>query len=73
MRLKFLLVTLVLVRVTITYCQTNNTLEIDPTWESMVVNYQVPQWLEDGKLGVWFHWGIPSATDENRPKDVFFG
>ena len=69
MRLKFLLVTLVLVRVTITYCQTNNTLEIDPTWESMVVNYQVPQWLEDGKLGVWFHWGIPSATDENRPKD----
>jgi alpha-L-fucosidase len=23
----------------------------------------------DGKIGVWFHWGIPSAVDENRPND----
>jgi alpha-L-fucosidase len=43
--------------------------EIEPTWESMAANYQVPEWFQDGKLGVWFHWGIPSATDENRPND----
>jgi len=43
--------------------------QIEPTWESMAENYQVPQWFVDGKLGVWFHWGIPSATDENRPPD----
>jgi alpha-L-fucosidase len=43
--------------------------EIEPTWESMAENYQVPQWFVDGKIGVWTHWGVPSATDENRPND----
>uniref|UniRef100_UPI003567EC21 alpha-L-fucosidase n=1 Tax=Pontiella sp. TaxID=2837462 RepID=UPI003567EC21 len=43
--------------------------EIEPTWESMAANYQVPQWFQDGKIGVWMHWGVPSATDENRPND----
>ncbi len=43
--------------------------KIKPTWESMAENYKVPEWFQDGKIGVWFHWGIPSATDENRPND----
>ena len=43
--------------------------EIEPTWESMAENYEVPEWFQDGKIGVWMHWGIPSATDENRPHD----
>jgi alpha-L-fucosidase len=43
--------------------------KIAPNWESIAENYQVPKWLEDGKFGVWFHWGIPSAVDENRPND----
>ena len=42
---------------------------IEPTWESMAANYQVPEWFVDGKVGVWMHWGVPSATDENRPND----
>ena len=42
---------------------------IEPTWESLAANYQVPQWFMDGKIGVWMHWGIPSAADENRPND----
>ncbi|WP_336622745.1 alpha-L-fucosidase [Wenyingzhuangia sp. 2_MG-2023] len=43
--------------------------QIDPNWESMIENYEVPEWLVDGKLGVWFHWGIPSAVDDDRPND----
>jgi len=43
--------------------------QIEPTWESMAANYQVPQWFVDGKFGVWMHWGIPSAADEDRPGD----
>jgi len=43
--------------------------EIEPTWESMAANYQVPEWFQNGKIGVWMHWGIPSAADENRPND----
>jgi len=42
---------------------------IDPTWESMSENYQVPEWFVDGKIGVWTHWGVPSSIDENRPND----
>lgn len=42
---------------------------IDANWQSLSTHYDVPKWLVDGKLGVWFHWGIPSATDENRPND----
>lgn len=42
---------------------------IEPTWESLANNYRVPQWFVDGKIGVWTHWGVPSATDENRPND----
>ncbi len=42
---------------------------IEPTWDSMAENYQVPQWFVDGKFGIWTHWGIPSAADENRPND----
>ena len=43
--------------------------EIEPTWESLAVDYQVPQWFVDGKIGVWMHWGISSAVDANRPND----
>lgn len=43
--------------------------EIKPTWKSLAENYQVPEWFVDGKIGVWFHWGISSAADENRPND----
>ncbi len=35
----------------------------------MAENYEVPQWFVDGKIGVWMHWGVPSAIDENRPND----
>ncbi len=42
---------------------------VEPTWESMAANYRVPQWFVDGKFGVWMHWGISSAADENRPND----
>ncbi|WP_236621074.1 alpha-L-fucosidase [Rhodopirellula sallentina] len=43
--------------------------QIDPNWESMSQHYQVPEWFQDGKIGVWTHWGVPSGIDENRPND----
>lgn len=43
--------------------------EIEASWESLAMNYQVPDWFVDGKVGVWFHWGVSSAADENRPND----
>lgn len=43
--------------------------EIEANWESMAANYKPPQWFVDGKVGVWTHWGVSSAIDENRPND----
>lgn len=43
--------------------------EIEANWESMAENYNVPEWFQDGKIGVWMHWGVPSSIDENRPND----
>ena len=42
---------------------------IDPTWESLSENNEVPQWFVNGRLAVWFHWGISSASDEIHPND----
>ncbi len=42
---------------------------IDPNWESMAENYRIPEWFQNGKIGVWMHWGVSSAIDENRPRD----
>ncbi|MDE3742141.1 alpha-L-fucosidase [Maribacter polysaccharolyticus] len=67
-----LLVTTYLLGHAVIFGQTKNNEtvpKIEANWESMVDNYQVPEWLIDGKLGVWFHWGIPSAVDEDRPLD----
>ncbi|MDP4644823.1 MAG: alpha-L-fucosidase [Opitutales bacterium] len=43
--------------------------EVEPTWESLAEQYEVPEWFQNGKLGVWFHWGIPSSIDDGRPHD----
>jgi alpha-L-fucosidase len=43
--------------------------QIEPSWDLLAADYQVPDWFVDGKLGVWFHWGIPSSIDDGRPHD----
>ena len=47
----------------------NGVTEMEATWESMAEHYQAPDWFVDGKIGIWTHWGVPSAVDENRPND----
>ena len=44
-------------------------IKIEPNWDSLAEHYEVPQWFVDGKLGVWFHWGIPSTLANGRPHD----
>jgi alpha-L-fucosidase len=37
----------------------------EPTWESMLA-YEVPEWYQDAKFGIWAHWGpqcVPEAGD----------
>ena len=31
-----------------------------PNWESLRKNYTVPRWFQDGKFGIFIHWGLYS-------------
>jgi len=67
---KFTTIFFLTLSATFVFCQNNQFQKtIAPNWESMAKNYQVPEWFQDGKIGVWMHWGIPSSIDENRIED----
>jgi len=37
-----------------------------PDWQSLISQYQVPEWFRDAKFGIWAHWGPqcePEAGD----------
>lgn len=40
--------------------------EFEATWESLAANYKCPDWFRDAKFGIFMHWGIISAINENR-------
>ena len=35
-----------------------------PTWESLTLQYQTPDWFRDAKFGIWAHWG-PQCEPEH--------
>ena len=45
-----------------------------PNWESIRENYRVPQWIQDGKFGIFIHWGVytvPAAGSEWYPRHMY--
>lgn len=40
--------------------------KFEPSWQSLAENYKTPDWFRDAKFGIFMHWGIMSAIDENR-------
>lgn len=44
-----------------------------PTWESLE-NYTVPDWYQDGKFGIFIHWGVysvPAFGNEWYPRNMY--
>src|SRR5215467_2734235 len=35
-----------------------------PTWESLVQNYRVPEWFRDAKFGIWAHWTAQCVPEQ---------
>jgi alpha-L-fucosidase len=35
-----------------------------PTWESLVENYRVPEWFRDAKFGVWARWSAQCVPEQ---------
>ncbi len=45
----------------------------EPTWESLR-RYTVPQWYQDGKFGIFIHWGVysvPAFGNEWYPRQMY--
>jgi alpha-L-fucosidase len=34
------------------------------TWESLVQNYQCPEWFRDAKFGIWAHWSAQCVPEQ---------
>lgn len=46
----------------------------EPNWKSIRDNYQTPQWIQDGKFGIFIHWGVysvPAAGSEWYPRHMY--
>lgn len=44
-------------------------------WDSLAQHQQAPQWLQDAKLGIYFHWGVytvPAFGSEWYPRLMYF-
>jgi alpha-L-fucosidase len=39
----------------------------EPTWESLKATNRMPEWLQDAKLGYYFHWGAQTFSNEDAP------
>ena len=35
-----------------------------PTWESLVQQYQCPEWFRDAKFGIWAHWSAQCVPEQ---------
>jgi len=47
----------------------------DPTWESLSKHEAAPEWFQDAKLGIYFHWGVyavPAHGNEWYPRWMHF-
>jgi alpha-L-fucosidase len=48
--------------------------EFQPAWESLARHEAAPEWLQDAKLGIYFHWGayaVPAYGSEWYPRNMF--
>jgi alpha-L-fucosidase len=46
-----------------------------PEWESLSAYIQEPEWFQDAKFGIYFHWGVysvPAFGDEWYPRNMHF-
>jgi alpha-L-fucosidase len=45
-----------------------------PNWDSITTQYQIPDWYQDAKFGVFIHWGVytvPAYHDEWYPRWMY--
>jgi len=54
-------------------CEAKNEL-YQPTWKSLAQHEAAPEWFQDAKLGIYFHWGpysVPAFGSAWYPRNMF--
>ncbi len=49
--------------------------EYQPDWQSLSKHEAAPEWFQDAKLGIYFHWGVytvPAYSSEWYPRNMHF-
>jgi alpha-L-fucosidase len=55
--------------------KTGKTKSYEPTWESLSRHEAAPEWFQDAKFGIYFHWGVyavPAYGSEWYPRWMHF-
>lgn len=53
--------------------QETQTITYEETWESIAQHNEEPEWFQDAKLGIYFHWGVyavPAYGSEWYPRNM---
>ncbi len=53
----------------------NSTPKYEANWESLAKHNEEPDWFQDSKLGIYFHWGVysvPAFGSEWYPRNMHF-
>jgi alpha-L-fucosidase len=48
--------------------------EFEPAWDSLETRNPAPEWFQDAKLGIYFHWGVysvPAFGSEWYPRNMY--
>ncbi|WP_109829409.1 alpha-L-fucosidase [Reichenbachiella versicolor] len=54
--------------------QITSTIKYEPNWESLAHHDNTPEWFQDAKLGIYFHWGVytvPAFGSEWYPYHMY--
>src|SRR5438034_1240802 len=38
--------------------------KFEPSWDSLIKNYQTPEWFRDAKFGIWAHWSAQCQPED---------
>ncbi|MDA3823641.1 MAG: alpha-L-fucosidase, partial [Bacteroidales bacterium] len=67
------LIVLVVIALMVSCTNTPEPIEFENSWESLSQHEAAPEWFQDAKLGIYFHWGVysvPAYGSEWYPRNM---
>ena len=71
--MRILLLSIIFLTMLFLGCTQDTTEKYIPTWESLARYNEAPEWFQDAKFGIYFHWGVysvPAYGSEWYPRNM---